>query len=391
VGVTARLYYTDSYLKQFQAAVVSVSEDGLRVVLDSTAFYPTSGGQLHDLGTLNGVRVTEVSEAEDGAIVHVLESPLAAASVTGGIDWERRFDFMQQHSGQHSLSAVFERMYGFKTVSVHMGETSSTVDLETGSVTREQLRAVEEAANRAVFENRPITVGFEDASEAEGLRKATERTGDLRIVSIDGCDRSACGGTHVRTTGEIGPIVLRRLDKIRGNARVEFLCGLRAMRRARLDYEALDGAARVFNAQLDDVPALAASLAEQVKEAGKDRRKLGLELAQLRGRQLWESQEVSATGRRVYIDERASGPLDDEVRALALSYTAQPGAAYIAASQDPPAVLLAVSEDTGIHAGNLMKPLLAELGGRGGGNNRTAQGSLPAKDAIAALIAKLAL
>ena len=389
--MTARLYYTDSYLKQFDAGVVSVSGDGLRVVLDRTAFYPASGGQLHDLGTLNGIRVIEVVEGEDGWIVHVLEKPLAGGRVTGGIDWERRFDFMQQHSGQHLLSAVFERMYGFRTVSVHMGETSSTVDLETASVTREQLRAVEEAANRAVAGNRPVTVGFEDASEAGGLRKATERTGDLRIVSIDGCDRSACGGTHVRATGEIGLIVLRKLDKIRGNVRVEFLCGLRAVRRARLDYEALDAAARVFNAQWDDVPALAASMTEQLKEAGKERRRLGLELAGLRGRQLWEAQEVSASGRRVYVDERASGPLDDEVRALALSYTAQAGAAYIATSQDPPAVLLAVSEDTGLHAGNLMKPLLAELGGRGGGNNRTAQGSLPSKDAIAALIAKLAL
>lgn len=389
--MTARLYYTDSYLKQFDGSVVSASGDGLRVTLDRTAFYPTSGGQLHDLGTLNGIRVNEVVEEEGGGIVHVLEKPLEAERVTGEIDWERRFDFMQQHSGQHLLSAVFEAMYGFKTVSVHMGETSSTVDLETGAITRKQLRAVEEAVNRAVFENRPVTVGFEDASEAAGLRKATERTGDLRIVTIDGCDRSACGGTHVRATGEIGPILLRRLDKIRGNVRVEFLCGLRAARRARLDYEALDGAARVFNAQLDDVPSLAASLAEQVKEAGKERRRLGLELAQLRGRQLWESQDVSASGRRVYVDERASGALDDEVRALALSFTAQAGAAFIATSQDPPAVLVAVSEDTGLHAGNLMKPLLAEMGGRGGGNNRTAQGSLPSKDAIAVLIAKLGL
>ncbi|MBA3972946.1 MAG: hypothetical protein C0504_01860 [Candidatus Solibacter sp.] len=389
--MTARLYYTDSYLKQFDAGVVSVSEDGLRAVLDRTAFYPASGGQLHDLGTLDGIRVIEVVEGEDGSIVHVLETPLAGGRVTGEIDWERRFDFMQQHSGQHLLSAVFEAMYGFKTVSVHMGETSSTVELETAAVTRDHLRAVEESANRAVFENRPITVGFEDAAEAAGLRKAAERTGDLRIVSIDGCDRSACGGTHVRATGEIGPVVLRRLDKIRANVRVEFLCGRRAMRRARLDYEALDAAARVFNAQLDDVPALAASVAGQVKEAGKERRKLGLELAGLRGRQLWESQAVSPTGRRVYIDERASGALDDEVRALALSFTAQPGAAYIATSLDPPAALLAVSEDTGLHAGNLMKPLLSELGGRGGGNNRTAQGSLPAKDALAALIAKLGL
>lgn len=389
--MTSRLYYTDSYLAQFAAATTSLSPDGLQVELDQTAFYPSSGGQLHDLGALNSIPVTEVIETPDGAIVHLLASPLAPGPVHGIIDWDRRFDFMQQHSGQHLLSAAFDALFGFKTVGVHMGETSSTVDLETGSITAGQLRAAEDRANRIVFQNRPIAITFEDATEAAGLRKVSDRSGELRIVAIDGHDRSACGGTHVHSTGEIGPILLRRLDKIRGNVRVEFLCGLRATRRARLDYDTLDAAARVFNAQLDALPSLASALAEQAKEAEKTRRKLALELAQLRGRQLWESQPVSASGRRVYLDEHTSGPLDDEIRALALSFTAQPAAAFIATSPDPPALLLAVSEDTGLHAGNLLKPLLAELGGRGGGNARTAQGSLPTPASLPALLDKLNL
>jgi len=391
VGVTSRLYYTDSYLTQFDATIASLSPDALQVELDQTAFYPTSGGQLHDLGTLNSIPVNEVIENPEGALVHILASPLAPGPVHGIIDWDRRFDFMQQHSGQHLLSAVFESLLGFKTVGVHMGENSSTVDLETGSISADQLRATEERANRTVFENRPVSIAFEDAAEAAGLRKASERSGELRIVAIDGCDRSACGGTHVRATGEIGPILLRRLDKIRGNVRVEFLCGLRATRRARLDYDTLDSAARVFNAQLDALQSLASAVSEQVKEAEKTRRKLALELAQLRGRQLWVSQSVSPSGRRVYLDERTSGPLDDEIRALALSFTAQPAAAYIATSPDPPALLLAVSEDTGLHAGNLLKPLLAELGGCGGGNARTAQGSLPTAESLQPLLKNLNL
>jgi alanyl-tRNA synthetase len=389
--VTSRLYYTDSYLTQFDATVISVSPDGLQVELDQTAFYPTSGGQLHDLGTLNSIPVTEVLENPEGALVHVLAAPLPPGPVRGAIDWDRRFDFMQQHSGQHLLSAVFESLFSFKTVGVHMGETSSTVDLETGSVSADQLRAAEDRANRIVFENRPVSITFEDAAEAAGLRKASERSGELRIVAIEDQDRSACGGTHVRATGEIGPILLRRLDKIRGNVRVEFLCGLRATRRARLDYDTLDSAARVFNAQLDALPSLASALSEQAKEAEKTRRKLALELAQLRGRQLWESQPVSPSGRRVYLDQHPSGPLDDESRALALSFTAQPAAVFIATSPDPPALLLAVSEDTGLHAGNLLKPLLVEQGGRGGGNARTAQGSLPTPQSLQSLLDNLKL
>lgn len=389
--MTSRLYYTDSYLRHFEASTVSVSADGLEVELDRSAFYPTSGGQLFDRGTLNSIPIVEVIETEEGRILHRLASPIPPGPIHGEIDFSRRFDFMQQHSGQHLLSAVFESMLGFKTVGVHMGESSSTVDLETPSVSREQLIDAESRINEVVFENRPISIGFEDSAAAGGLRKASERSGELRIVTIEGYDRSACGGTHVRSTGEIGPVLLRRLDKIRGNVRVDFLCGARAIRRARQDYDTLDAAARVFNAALDDVPSLAAASAEQGRDAGKALKKLALELAQYRGRQLWEAQPPSAGGRRLYIDLRPSGPLDDEVRTLALSYTNQPDAVYVAHSPNPPMVLLAVSEDTGLHAGNQLKPLLTEFGGRGGGNARTAQGTLPSPEAVASLVGKLNL
>jgi Ser-tRNA(Ala) deacylase AlaX len=205
--MTERLYYTDSYRREFQARVVDRSADARTVYLDRTLFYPASGGQPFDLGSLAGIAVVEVVDEEE-RIAHRLAAPLADADVVAGeIDWPRRFDHMQQHSGQHLLSAVFEELYGLHTVSFHLGAESATIDLEGGPVEPRMLTEAEARAAQLVSENRAVDVRFEDASAARGLRKAPDRAGKLRIVSIDGLDRSACGGTHVRATGEIGPIL----------------------------------------------------------------------------------------------------------------------------------------------------------------------------------------
>jgi len=218
--MTERLYYNDSYLREFQARVVERSADGRTVYLDRSAFYPASGGQPFDLGSIAGVEVVEVVD-EDDRIAHRLAAPLAVeGEISAQVDWSRRFDHMQQHSGQHLLSAVFDELFGLHTVSFHLGAESATIDLEGGPVDARTLLEAEQRANRIVFENRPLDVRFEDANKAQGLRKASEREGTLRIVSIDGLDRSACGGTHVRGTGEIGVILLRKVEKIRQSARV---------------------------------------------------------------------------------------------------------------------------------------------------------------------------
>lgn len=386
--MTERIYYTDSYLTAFDASVVEASPDGLRVYLDRTAFYPSSGGQPNDLGTLNGVRVVDVVD-EDGRIAHVLEKPLQTSAVSGSIDWPRRRDHMQQHSGQHLLSAVFEALYGMKTVSFHLGMESSTIDLETAAVSPAQLRAVEERAFDLVLECRPLGVGFEDASAAEGLRKASEREGTLRIVSIEGVDRSACGGTHVRSTGEIGPILIRKLDKIRGNVRVEFLCGHRAVRRARADFEALSAAAKLFSSPLDEVPELVKTLQEQARETDKTRRKLAVELALRRGAELFAASAEEPSGVRRHIERAGAGGLGDEVRALAQGFTAAGPGVFVAACDNPPSVMLAASAKSGVHAGNRLKELLAAHGGRGGGSAQMAQASLPSPEALNALLAAL--
>src|SRR5262249_10126444 len=157
----------------------------------------------------------------------------------------------------HLLSAVFIEVFGMDTVSFHLGQDISTIDLNVAAISPDQMRQVELRANEAVCENRPITITYHDAKDDIGLRKESQRDGELRVGSIDRLDRSACGGTHTRTTGEIGTVLLRKLEKVRNTVRVEFLCGLRAVKRARADYEALGRVAQMFSSSLDDAPASA--------------------------------------------------------------------------------------------------------------------------------------
>ena len=386
---TERLYYRDCYLREFDARVVDLAQEGRRVYLDRTAFYPASGGQPFDLGLLDGARVVEVID-EGERIAHVLEEPLAAEAVHGAVDWERRYDHMQQHSGQHLLSAVFIEQFGMETVSFHLGQEASTIDLQTASVDAAQLRAVELRANEVVCENRPVGVSFHEAGEDLGLRKASERAGVLRVVSIEGLDRSACGGTHLRATGEIGPVLLRKLEKVRQTVRVEFLCGLRAVRRARADYDALARAAQLFSSALDEVPAAAAAQVESARELEKQRRKLAADLAVYLGRELYESAAADAAGMRRMVRRVAGGTFDD-LRAVAQSFTANPKAVFVGVIEDPPSVLMAVSADAGIDAGKALKTALGEAGGRGGGSARMAQGSVPARESIEKVLSGLSV
>jgi len=379
--MTERLYYTDSYLREFQARVVERSADGQTVYLDRSAFYPTSGGQPFDLGSIGGVAVVEVVD-EDDRIAHRLAAPLAAENeVSAQVDWARRFDHMQQHSGQHLLSAVFEELFGLRTVSFHLGAESATIDLEGGPVDTQTLQKAECRANDLIFENRPLDVRFEDAREAQGLRKASEREGTLRIVSIVGLDRSACGGTHVRGTGEIGVILLRRLEKIRQSVRVEFVCGARAVKRARADFEALTKVSQIFSAALDEVPAMVAAQVDAAKAGEKARRKLELELAAYRGKELYQTAEPGPDGVRRVTQRLDRGNLED-LRAVAQNFTALPMSVFLATLEDPPSVLLAASADSGLDAGKLLKAALTEAGGRGGSNARIAQGSMPEVSAL---------
>ncbi len=387
--MTSRLYYDDCYLRDFEARVLEAAGDGRRVYLDRTAFYPASGGQPCDLGTLNGVPVREVAD-EEHRIAHVLDAPLHDAEVAGRVDWTRRFDHMQQHTGQHLLSAVLVELFEIPTLSFHMGAATSTIEVEAASLEPARIEKAEERCADIVSQARPVTIAYEDAAAGLGLRKASERTGTLRVVSIEGIDRSACGGTHVRATAEIGPVLVRKLEKIRGNVRIEFVCGLRALRQARSDFQALAEISRAYSAPLEDTPALAAAQMDRVKTLEKTCQRLATELARREGRELYERTAADtandAKGLRRAIER---GPIDDAMRARAQAFAAGSKAVFLAVCDTPASLLLAASADSGIHAGERMKAAVTAAGGRGGGNQALAQGSVPSVEALEGVVERL--
>jgi alanyl-tRNA synthetase len=371
--MTERLYYTDARLTEFAARVVEVA--GSRVYLNRTAFYPTSGGQQFDTGTLGGARVVDVVD-ENERIAHVLEQPAAFTvndELEARIDWTRRFDHMQQHTGQHLLSAVFEELFGHKTVSVHFGDASATLDLDAASLSLERAMKAERRANEIVLENRPVAVTFEDSASAAGLRKAVDRVGELRIVEIEGIDRSACGGTHVRGTAEIGPVTIRRIEKYKQSIRVEFICGWRALARARADFDALSGVAASLTASIDEVPALVTAQVAQLKQAETDARKRGEELAKYQARERYDATTAGPDGIRRIIETASSM---DPLRTMAQAMAALPKATYTGTVASPPGIVFAASADSGVNAGEVLKAALSTHGGRGGGSPRVAQGTV---------------
>lgn len=385
--MTHRLYYTDSYLRDFEAAVVERSDDSRRIYLDQTAFYPTSGGQPFDVGQLEGIEVTDVVD-EGERVAHLLAGALTGQLARGQIDWDRRFDHMQQHTGQHLLSAVLAEAMGHSTVGVHFGRGSSTLDLDAAAVTPDQVSEAEERANAIVVQNRPVEVSFEPAAEAGGLRNPTAREGTLRIVTIQGLDRSACGGTHVRATGEIGSILIRKLERVRKGVRVEFLCGSRAIKRARADHGLLSLLAAEFSATADELPRLITSQRNEMKEADAANRDLQGKLDLCRARELYDAASPESTGiRRVTV--REGGSSADTLRGLAQAFGSMRLAVFVGAIASPPGVVLAASEDTGIDAGILLKSLLTSVGGRGGGSARLAQGIVPGRDQLQMVVESL--
>ncbi|HUR96373.1 MAG TPA: alanyl-tRNA editing protein [Gemmatimonadales bacterium] len=372
--MTERLYYTDAYRTVFDAAVLAREDGGRRLYLDRTAFYPTSGGQPFDTGRLGGVPVVDVVDEGD-RVAHLLAAPAPGERLEGTIDWSRRFDHMQQHTGQHLLSAVMAERFGHATASVHFGRDSATLDLETARISHPEVVEAETMANAVVVDNRPVTVSFEDASTAVGLRKPSGREGTLRIITIDGLDRSACGGTHVRSTGEIGPIFLRRVERVKQLVRVEFVCGSRAVRRARADADLVTTLAAAQSATAEDLPVLLEAQRAELKAGAAARRELEDTLAELRARELHASTNADVRGRRVVIVREPGGPVE-RLRALAQAYSALANAVMLGVVEQPAAIILGASSDSGLDAGKTLKAALQDAGGRGGGNARLAQGTV---------------
>jgi alanyl-tRNA synthetase len=385
--VTTRIYYTDAYATAFEALVVDRADDGRRVYLDRTAFYPTSGGQPHDTGRLGGVPVVDVVD-EGERVAHLLGEPIRTdGPVEGAVDWRRRYDYMQQHTAQHLLSAALADHYGVATVSVHFGDDTSTLDLDTTAIGPGQLEEAEARANEIVWQQRAVAVTFEDAATAAGLRKPSERTGAIRVVSIAGLDRSACGGTHVRNTGELGAVLIRGIERIRRSVRLEFVAGSRALRAARADRAIVARLAAEYSAAPGDLVRVLESQRADLKAAAAARRESDDALARYRARELYDAAAADAAGlRRVLLRDAASL---EAGRAVAQAFTALSRAVLVALVATPPTVLVAASADSGVDAGASLKAALAPVGGRGGGSARLAQGTAPDTAALETVVIAL--
>jgi alanyl-tRNA synthetase len=390
--MTDHLYYTDSFLYEFEAKVVDVigsteAEPRPSVVLDRTAFYPTSGGQVFDTGWISPddssdqkARVVEVTETDDGTVRHFLSDAAwveGGLRVHGAVDAKRRRDHMQQHSGQHVLSAAFVHLFNLQTVSFHMGEDYCSIDLDTKALSREQVEAAEQLANEVVLENRPVNIRFvtQEESRSLGLRKLPPANrGELRLIEVPEFDLSACGGTHVRSTGQIGCILLRKTEKVRQGTRVEFVCGQRAVRTARQDYSSLAEAASLYSVQLWDIPQAIRKAQDEARTARRVREQLEEELAeQLALRILADTPVVN--GRKVVVkiyDDRDLSFIKLLGQKLTRSETGV--IALLAAMQVQPAVVFVQSQGQPFDMGAFMKQALAKLGGRGGGSKDMAQG-----------------
>jgi alanyl-tRNA synthetase len=382
--MTERLYYHDSFLYDFDARVIeSFPSDGrYAIVLDRTAFYPASGGQVHDLGLLsaNGreISVAEVADAEDGRILHYTSEPLpTGARVHGAIDSARRRDHMQQHSGQHVLSAAFIELFKMPTVSFHMGNESCTIDLETSGLTLAQAQKAELLANEVIAQDRAVSIRFVPLEEARqlGLRKIPpKQTGDLRLIDITDFDLTACGGTHVRATGQIGSILLRKIEKVKPGVRVEFVCGLRAVSAARRDFTTLTEAAAIYSSHIYDVPEQIRKSLTESKSAAKAQHRLLEELAELQAERMLVHSPGSP---RIVAQVFAERDLVF-IKLLAQKLTASGTdvVALLGSLAGQATLVFAQSPGQKFNMGQLMKEAMAQLGGRGGGSADLAQGGL---------------
>ena len=410
--MTTRLYYHDSFLYDFDAEVRQLTDTPRpALILDCTAFYPTSGGQTFDTGwiipTANSteatkLHVTEVADAEDGKVVHYLEAPAhdlprealqPGSRVRGLIDATRRRDHMQQHSGQHLLSAAFIRLFDMHTVSFHMADDYCSIDLDATTLTKDQVESAERLANEIILENRPVDIRYVTRDEAAqlGLRKLPPEEHDhLRLIDIRDFDLTACGGTHVNHTGQIASVLLRKTEKVRQGWRVEFVAGQRAVATARRDFTTLTETAALFSAHIYDVPQQARKSLDEIKTLRKQREQSLEELAAANAAALL-AETPEANGRKLIVRTFSDRDLSF-VKLLAQKLTRQsfPVIALLATTSPQPSLIFAQSAGQPHDMGALMKKTMARLNGRGGGSKDLAQGGVATPDALDSALAEVA-
>jgi alanyl-tRNA synthetase len=404
--MTDRLYYHDSFLYDFEAEISEIADSPRpALILDRSAFYPTSGGQIHDTGTITAgdtqLKVTEVADTEDGRIVHYFEAErdFDKATLKPGthiharIDSFRRRDHMQQHSGQHVLSAAFIRLYDIHTVSFHMADDYCSIDLDTPTLTKEQVESAERLANEIILENHPVEIRFVAREEIEklGLRKPPKTDRDeLRIIDIRDVDVSACGGTHVNQTGQIGCILLRKFEKVRQGWRVEFVAGQRAVSTARKDYIALTETAEFFSAHIYDVPLQAHKSLEEIRSLRKQREQSLEELASAQATTIL-AETPETNGRKVVVRTFADREMNFlKLMAQKLTRSASNVVALLASTSPQPSLVFAQSSGQPFDMSALLKQAMATLGGRGGGSKDMAQGGITNVEGIEAAVKQVA-
>jgi len=382
--MTERLYYSDAYATRFDARVSErTAHDGRpALILDRTCFYPASGGQPPDGGQINGVAVIDVLvREEDGAILHVLAADVPGEIVAGVVDWARRFDHMQNHTGQHILTRAFSEAAGAETVSFHLGAESATIDLDRQDLGPGAVDAAEDLANRVVMQNLPVRAWFPAPEELAGLalRKTPEVVnGRLRVVRVGDFDRTACGGTHVACTGEIGLIKIIRTEKYKSLTRVEFRCGWRALRDYRAKNAILLGAAAALSTGYAEAPAAIERLQAENKSLRADLRAARQALLAAEADVLRAGVEPIG-GLRV-IAAAWEGRDPAELRALASRLAGQPGTVcLLGVAGEAAQVIMACSADVDRDMLALLRGTLAALAGedgarRGGGRPDFAQG-----------------
>jgi alanyl-tRNA synthetase len=381
---TDRLYYNDSFTREFTAEVIScdpephtsVAPSRWRAKLNRTAFYPTSGGQPHDTGQLGPARVLEVLE-EDDDFIHIVDRLLSPGPLTAQIDWPRRFDHMQQHTGQHLLSAIFQQKFSLPTVSFHLGAELCTIDLRGAEPTQRILDDAASAANEIVYEDRAVTIKYGTAEElaAAGVRKTVERSGILRAIEIEALELQPCGGTHVKRTGQIGTILLRSVSKVRQDWRIEFVCGQRAEKAARADFSTLKSVAAKLNCAPQETAAAAERLVAERDAHFKSARASIEKLAALEARASVVAAELRPDGLRLI-----ARVIENESPEFVVSFARE------AAKAENTVALLLHAETGDVYFARhaalsdnmsaLLKQSFAHVPGKGGGTPDFARGRL---------------
>jgi alanyl-tRNA synthetase len=384
---TRRLYYDDAYEKEFTARVMhcevlppdlnaGITGTVWGLILDRTAFYPTSGGQPNDLGKIGDANVLDVRDEGD-EILHLVDRKPADPDVNGCINWPRRFDHMQQHTGQHLLSAMFQERFGLPTVSFHLGGEVCTIDLRGPEPTEAMLEGAERAANQVVFEDRPVNVryGTVDQLSQLGVRKEVDRKGILRAIEIEGADLQPCGGTHVKRTSQIGVVLARRCTKVRQDWRVEFVCGGRAERLARHDFQLLHQMAEELSCAPEDLVSATARVLSQRDGHFKSLRSAQELLAKAEATLALQAIPPGANGLRIFRRVFEDVPAD-YLGFFATAFAKFEKAIALLAAADGGHLLFAQHPSAGKDMNALLKQVLEELGGKGGGTGDFARGKL---------------